>query len=205
MVTETPAPCLTPKAPSYSYSSWLPTKRPCEYLLRLPSYRHPYHSARRPSAMGRSLPGLPGERTSRGRARCARRGACRASRSAPSPTPARSPRRPRWPPARRACRERSMDGARMACAWHAHGICTNAWHVHVHVRAVPAMARIAQRRRPRDPNMAVLAADVGALRVTPLELVERERLEVHAASRGVRAIHLRPMPCVGQGARTVCA
>ena len=106
-----------------------------------------------------------------------------------------------------------MDGTRMACAWRAHGvrmacmhgICTIARYVHVHVRAVPAMARIAQRRRPRDPNMAVLAADIGALRVTPLELVERERLEVHAASRGVRAIYLRPMPCVGQGARTVCA
>ena len=93
-------------------------------------------------------------------------------------------------------------GVRMACM---HGICTIARYVHVHVRAVPAMARIAQRRRPRDPNMAVLAADIGALRVTPLELVERERLEVHAASRGVRAIYLRPMPCVGQGARTVCA
>ena len=127
--------------------------------------------ARRLSAVGRSLPVLLGGRTSRGTARCARRGACRAFRSARSPTRARTPRRPRWPPARRACRRWSM-----ACAWHMHQCMACACRA-------PAMARIAQRRRPRNPNMAVLAADVGALRMTPLELGERERLEVHAVGR----------------------
>ena len=55
--------------------------------------------------------------------------------------------------------------------------------------------------------MAVLAADIGALRVTPLELLERERLEVYAVctrcTGGLLATH--DMTCVGQGKRTVCA